>query len=386
MLAGDAAPQQRAAPTPAYVPILERYAAGDGDGAAKAMLALEINDARQSAEQVIDDIESEMLALRRLDRDAKGSPGNTFLNGLRRKRLRTLKLALLVHTEAGLRTTAPQGQLLIAAEMANRLWSLREDFLRNGAVEPPAGEARATLVAGEAEWSGVHLFVRDWYLLVVSQFATLGQLQSLERHVHQGLTRFKDDPELLLARGTVYEQDAESSIVDRSLMRQIYPPSAVARWRLRLYDARDDYARARRATPAPAEASLRWGRIQGIFGETSAAMKALSEVAASAAPAYLRYLAHLFRAELREQAGDAAAARADHEAALGLWPSANAPKLALSRLAMASGDPTAARQWLARSFGEASPDRTDPWWDYLQGQAWRGDDRLASFRQRGLSP
>ena len=336
-----AAARQPAAQKDAYVALLERYAREEADGAAREALDWDFKSARRIAREL-----------------SEGQSGTAPAH------LRRQKLIVLVHTEAGLRTAAPQQQLLIANDAVERLWK----------------------ASGDHNHRGVRLFIRDWYLLVVSQFATLGQLQSLRSHIDAGLARFKDDPELLLARGTLHEQMAESTVVDRSLLTRIYTPSLAARWRLDLYDARDDYARAGRGAGAPAEARLRWGRVEGILGNAKSARAALAEVAGSDAPPYLRYLGHLFRAELLEQADDAAGARTAYESALQLWPGANAPKLALSRLAAAAGDLVLARQWLARSFAEASPERTDPWWDYLHGQSWRGDDRLASFRRRGLEP
>lgn len=338
LLAGDAAAHAPADPTTAYVALLEGYARGDGDGAARAALQLDFEQTRRVAREVSD----------------------PAADATRRR----LKLVVLLHTEAGLRTGVPQQQLLIAKDAVDRLWK----------------------ASGDPSSADLRLFVRDWYLLVVSQFATLGQLPSLKRHLEEGLARFKDDPELLLARGSLYEQDADASVVDRSLMRQLYTPAAVSRWRLRLYDARDDYRKASRISPDLAEARLRFGRVQGILGETAEANAALAEVATSGAPPFLRYLACLFRAELSERAGNRQAARDDYVSALAIWPRAQAPMLAMSRLAMTTGDAGRGREWLARSLVEASPDRTDPWWDYLHGQSWRGDDRLASFRQRGLAP
>ena len=349
---GDALAQAPSDPTSAYVALLERYAAGEVDEAARAMLAIEVKPAREIAELAVSNIESDMRALARLDRNTNITiPREVFMNNLRRKRLRTLKLALLVHTEAGLRTAAPQGQLLIAADLVNRLWELRKDFLRNGPLEPSSGEAMAA--GSDAQWDGVRLFIRDWYLLVVSQFATLGQLPSLRLHIAAGLSRLEGDPELLLARGSLHEQDADASVVDRSLLTRVYTPAFIAQRRRQLLYARDDYARASRATPALAEARLRWARVQGLLGETSAAIEAVTAVAASDAPSFVRYLAQLFAGELHEQRHDENAARAAYEAALAQWPHSNAPKLALSRLAMASGDTVTARQWLARSFAEA---------------------------------
>jgi hypothetical protein len=330
--------QDQAAQKDTYLALLERYASGDVDGAVTAALRLDVEPTRRIA-RVLSDPKSRAVTMRRR------------------------KLILLLHTEAGLRTAVPQQQLLIAKDVVHQLLES----------------------SGDAQDPDLRLFVRDWYLLVVSQLGAIGQLPSLRSHLIEGLARFKDDPELLLARGSLYEQDAEASVVDRSLMRQIYTPPAIARWRLRLYDARDDFRKASRLSPDLAEARLRLGRVQGLLGEAPAAAT-LGGVASSGAPPFLRYLAYLFRAELSERAGNLPGARNDYESAFGTWPQAQAPKLALSRIAMSSGDAGSARRWLERSLEEADAGRIDPWWDYLQGQAWRGDERLASFRRRGLTP
>jgi hypothetical protein len=322
----------------AYLALLERYAAGDGDGAARAVLALEFDAARKAAEAAAE----------------ASAPA---------ERRRLVKLSVLLHTEASLRTPIPSQQLVLARDGIDRLW--RDSRGARREVGP---------------------FIRAWYLLVVSHLSALGQLAPALEYTRAALERFPGDAELLLARGSSYETDAYASVVDRSLLRQIYTPAFIARWRIRLYDAQDDYREAYARRPELAEARLRWGRIESLVGDAGKAEPALEEVASGRGDAFLRYLGAIFLAELREGRGDLAAARRDYQNALAAWPEAQAPKLALSRLCAAAGDMACAQARLAESFGENSIDRADPFLDYHFGQAWLGAERLKQLRVLGLTP
>lgn len=147
-----------------------------------------------------------------------------------------------------------------------------------------------------------------------------------------------------------------------------------------------DYQAAARRQPDLHEATVRWGRINMHLGDRAAARRALDQVAASDAPAPLRYLAHLFLGDLAEREQQPDRARASYEAALTLIPTAQAPMLALSLLCDGSGDSAGARRWLAQSLSATGRGRLDPWWAYQRGQAWLGDARLVAFRRRGQEP
>jgi tetratricopeptide (TPR) repeat protein len=145
-----------------------------------------------------------------------------------------------------------------------------------------------------------------------------------------------------------------------------------------------DYQAAARRQPDLYEATLRWGRINAQLGDRDAARRALDQVAASSAPPHLRYLAQLFLGDLAERERQPHRAREAYESALALFPTAQAPMLALSLLCDSAGEPACARRWLSRSLAAAGSGRLDPWWVYQRGQAWLGDQRLAAFRARGL--
>jgi tetratricopeptide (TPR) repeat protein len=306
-----------------------------------------------------------------------------------------------VHTEAALRVSndvkAYGGQLTLAREAVARLRRLDEDDRRiNGPLSasdhepgmlrpdasPPSREQRAAL--GLPEWEAMKLFIRDWYLVVASRLQLGGHLAFLKKHVTEGLELLRDDPEMLLARGSISEGEADTAVIDRSLAREIYASDYVQRWRQFMSAAGGDYEAAARRQPDLYEATLRWGRINAHLGDRKAARRALEEVAASDGPANLRYMAQLFLGDLAEREQQPDRARAAYESALALFPTAQAPMLALSLLCDSAAESKCARRWLSQSMAATGRGRLDPWWAYQRGQAWLEDTRLVAFRARGL--
>ena len=397
-----AAAQYRTADFDVYLGLLARYEAGDYQGAADAVVGLDVNTARTLARLVLDDVDREMVLLRRLKAASPNAPTGSSLNALRRERVRRLKLTLLVHTEAAIRVSevdvkAFGRQLALAREAVARLLRLEEDDRRiNGPLKtsedepgiersdepPPSPEQRAAL--GLPDREAITLFIRDWYLVVASRLQLGGHLEFLKKHVREGLELLRDDPELLLARGAISEGEADTAVVDRSLAGEIYATDSVQRWRQFLSAAGGDYQAATRRQPDLYEATLRWGRINMHLGDLKAARRALDEVAGSDAPANLRYMAQLFLGDLAGRQQQVDRAREAYESALALFPTAQAPMLALSLLCDSAADSDCARRWLSQSMAATGRGRLEPWWAYQRGQAWLGDQRRVAFRARGL--
>jgi hypothetical protein len=400
-MAGPGAPasQSRTAESDAYLALLGRYETGDYRGAAEAAARLDGNTARRLALLVLDDVDREMAVLRRLKAATSEAPTLAALNQLRRERVRRLKLTLLVHTEAALRVsdTGTFGvQLTLARDAVARLRRLEEDDRRiNGPLDtsrrqpgptsdapPPSPGQRAA--PGRPDMEATRIFIRDWYLVMASRLQRGDHLVFLKRHVREGLELLGDDPELLLARGSISEAEADTAVIDRSLTGEIYTSDYVHRWRQYMSAAGGDYSAATRRQPDLHEATLRWGRINMHLGDRHAARRALAGVAASGAPAQLRYLAQLFLGDLAEREQQPGRARAAYESAVALFPSAQAPMLALSLLCDGAGESDCARRWLSRSMAATGRGRLDPWWAYHRGQAWLADTRLVAFRASGL--
>ena len=375
LLAGPPAVAQpdTAQATAAYLSLLQRYESGDYEGAAKAALTLNPAAAHELGRLVIiEDIKDQIVQLKRLKVATPDAPTEHLLTQLRRERLRRLKLTLLVHTEAALRLAAPGplgDQLTLARGWVTFLRGLEEDEW--GSLEQDG-------------WEGQQRFVRDWYLVVASHLQAADQPRYLKAHVTSGLGLFRDDPELLLARGSISESEADVAVVDRSLSAEVYKSGFIERWRNYMSAAGRDYQAAARNQADLHEATLRWGRINRHLGDRRTARRALGQVAASDAPTALKYLARIFLGELSELEQQPAEAVTEYQAALALVPSAQAPMLALSRLCDAAADVPCASQWLQRSFDATRRNRVDPWWQYQRGQAWMLEGRLARFRAEGL--
>jgi tetratricopeptide (TPR) repeat protein len=105
-------------------------------------------------------------------------------------------------------------------------------------------------------------------------------------------------------------------------------------------------------------------------------------VAAAPADPLLRYYAELFLSAEEEELGHRDAARLAYEHAAALYPDAQSPLLALSRLARRNGDRPGALRAIQQVFA-LSPDkneRDDPWWIYNVAQARNADALLEDLR------
>lgn len=387
MFAGSASAQDLLAEKRAYMALLERYASGDVEGAAAGVLRLDPVQARDVVRALVEDIEVQISRLRQLSATTRDeAPVEARRNDLRRQRLRVLKLALLLHTDAAVRVRVPHDHLHLASgTAAHRLKLLEDDYRRFGPTRDgvPAADRAA---AADAEWIEVNALVRDWYLAVIAHLFKVRLPDPLRAFIPAALKAFENDAELLLARGSYWEYEAMTMLVDRSLAREIYMSRVLTLAQQRAGWAGDDFARALDRRPDLHEARLRLGHARALRGRDKEAAAAYAVVVSSDAPPNLRYLAHVFAGELADEAGDTAAARQHYEAALQLYPAAQRPKLALSAACFSAGDRACADTWLERSMAEVSTDRADPWWTYADGQAWLADRRLAAFRARGLRP
>ena len=364
-----------------FLTILSRYESGDIQGAADAAMRMDVATSRALARLVFDDVDRSIVKVRRMKVMTKGdAPVRSLMNEIRRERIRLMRLTLLVHTEAALRVNdvkALGDQITLARTAAGRLRRIEDDWK----TLDPEG------LAGpwpDGQLDAMRSLVREWYLVVASRLQSDGALAVLKTHVREGLEFLRDDPELLLARGSISEGEADSAVVDRSLVGEIYASSYALQWRQYMSAAGGDYQAAMRRQPDLHEATLRWGRICTYLGDRKEARRALDRVAASDAPANLRYLAHLFLGDLAEREQQPDRARAAYESALALVPTAQAPMMALSLLCDSVADNDCARRWLSQSMAATGRGRLEPWWAYQRGQAWLGERRLAAFREKGL--
>jgi len=147
--------------------------------------------------------------------------------------------------------------------------------------------------------------------------------------------------------------------------------------------AESSFRRAVKLEPGLVEARVRLGAVLTRLERYRDAAATLQPALESAQPVVLRYFAELFLARAEEGLGDAPAARDHYERARAAIPSAEAPQLALGRLARSAGDRARAGEFVGRAIEErgrtALPD--DPWWVYHLWQSRNSDSLFRELHQ-----
>jgi hypothetical protein len=188
------------------------------------------------------------------ERRKSSQPGDRVFDQIRADRVNLLQLAALLHTESATRVATFDPQTLgeegwLAYEAITELFALKSDFEEYGSLRRPRDamsssneEAPISYAPREVSWPKVRSFVHLWYLVMASCLQDVTELELLGKVLATGLDRFSNDPELLLARGCLYEKQMAVQLVDRSLAADIYMPDVLTSWRYTLSLAQADFA------------------------------------------------------------------------------------------------------------------------------------------------
>lgn len=219
--------------------------------------------------------------------------------------------------------------------------------------------------------------VRQWYRATT---AILIEKTNLDlHHFDRALRLFPDDAEILFMAGALRETLAAPRIQDG--LRTARLPTGVS------YDVdseRDELRRAegffRRSLAvdqAKVETHLRLGRVFGLLGRPTDAVKELRIAPAGARERRLRYYGELFLGRELDALGERDAARGAYVRAAALYPLAQSPHIGLSELAMRAGDRAGAQSAIQAVWRLAtiSQDIEDPLWNY-DSAAGRNGERL----------
>ena len=210
--------------------------------------------------------------------------------------------------------------------------------------------------------------VRLWYHASAAFMQRERKYGTLALHLARAPVAFRDDAWWQFFNGARHEAASmpEAQIIART---------AVARpgFRLGIRDEQAEetmaerfFSEALRRDPSLTEARLRRGWMLGRLGRHREAVAELKHAGGQTQEPVLRYYAELFLGYEQLQRGDRAAARACFERASAVFPRAQSPYLALSRLAREQGDRTAALEALGPLWRLQADEqlRYDPWWDY----------------------
>jgi tetratricopeptide (TPR) repeat protein len=282
---------------------------------------------------------------------------------------RMLTAAILLHTEA---------------------FVIRAEAGRGSADDPYITSARTLTraliqLADEGE-QGVgepeRLFARDWYLLTIAMQHAEGEIGWSSAFVNEALKLFPKDPQLTLAAGSNHEilSDLSAGLIS-------YTDTSGRFRRQDNIDADDEFAAASRlfkaaaaAGPDLVEARLRLGRTLYRQRELDAAARELDAAIELPATAVVRYLCLLFRGLVDAARGEFAAAETFYARAARLMPLAQTVPLARAQAAYMSGRVGEAASLIQAMLQQ--PEKRDPWWLYIQGEAWHFESRLVEIRKR----
>ena len=235
---------------------------------------------------------------------------------------------------------------------------------------PPHWTFSRTLLELRPEDGSFDEPTRGWYLAVAAFMQSRTRVADLVPHLERARRLFENDPDVLFATAMLHETMASPEVQD-AVLEQPLPPGLkplVTAARIHFGEARTFFRRAVERRPGFTEARIRLGRVLSLLGRHEDAVRELETVAMDGADDRLRYLAALFLGGAREALGRHQAAVESFQRAAALYPAAQSPHVALSRLARASGNHAGAVASLQKILVMPREEsaREDPWWRYLR--------------------
>jgi tetratricopeptide (TPR) repeat protein len=209
-------------------------------------------------------------------------------------------------------------------------------------------------------------------------------LADLQPHLDQARELFPTDPDILFVSGCYFDMIASPRVRPmveaRTLPFELHVDAPSERESLR--KAEDYFRRAADARPTFVAARVRRGRVLNRLGRHDEALQELQAVGPLGRDPATMYLVALFEAEAQEATGNLRAAQALYEHAARLFPQAQSPYLALSRLARDRGDRAAALAAVDHVFTRRGGDeKADPWWTYYLLVIRDGPAQLRALQQ-----
>jgi hypothetical protein len=228
-------------------------------------------------------------------------------------------------------------------------------------------------------------FVRSWYVAVATYLQREALLAISIHHLARARAVLGNDADIAFLSGAMHETFASPrhQAVLRALVTNSPNRLALDSPDTELRRAERYFRESLRERPGMIEARVHLGRVLAMLGRQEQAAATLRESVAQleeAADPVVAYYAHLFLAEAERTLGRRDAARAGFEAALGLYPGAQSPRLALSALARDGGDRGAAWAALRPLAHPGEEERRDPWWIYWIAHGRDADTLLAALR------
>ena len=223
-------------------------------------------------------------------------------------------------------------------------------------------------------------FARAWYVGSAAELARRKNFAELAVHLEHARDIVPGDAEILLASGYLHEcfagPMAQAAARERASIR-------VGERSTNLRQAERYFREALEEDPVLAEARLRLGRVLGLQNRHKDAIPELQRALDLAKDRMQSYYALLLLGREEESLGRLEAAREHFEHASAMYPTAQSPRLALSRLAVERGNDDEAQRTLDGVI-DAPPEAAttiDPWWIYDFGPGRYADSKLSELYQ-----
>ena len=288
--------------------------------------------------------------------------------------------ALVLHTDLAIvqRQVAPQGGHA-GAKGSFVLEDGQAVGRREGSPHWAVALKIATLMAGGEDPEAQRVALR-WFHTVNALFLHWADATLL--YADTGLRYFPKDAALLVYRATVHQTYANGRVqqfLDRAY-RSAGSPQELAPVELARADA--DLRHALEIDPTLVEARIRRAHVVGDLGRPDEAVALATEALRGKLPPFFESYASLILGRNQFRAGRLDEARAAFDRAAALAPTAQAPRIGLSQVALAAGRSTEALAVLTDFLGPGRAVEADAevWESYYRVHDPLAEEQLAALR------
>ena len=223
---------------------------------------------------------------------------------------------------------------------------------------------------------------RQWYLATLAFMQGNRKYDSLLPHLDTARIALAADSRVWLWSGAAHENVAAPPLqVAAGVTSARLESPTLLRAR-----AESFYRRALELDPACAECWLRLARVHQLSGQMEEAAVLLARAEPKLTMPVHRYYAALFAGRSAEALGKIPEARAAYERAMGLFPRAQSPRLALADLAFRDTQAGQALSGVRAMFVTSDPTGSgDPWWEYDISLVLNWPDLVREMRKSALA-
>ena len=221
-----------------------------------------------------------------------------------------------------------------------------------------------------------------WYRAVSAHLFRAGNLAELTTHLVRARQLFPQNPDILLDSAYLHMELSSPSIqASVEQLRADTVSVGVDSRRAELERSERFLRQVLVHAPGNADARVRLGYTLGALGRHKEAAIELRRALDAKPDSRRLYLAELFLGREDEALGMHAEARQCYERAASLYPGAQSPRLALSRLARQTGDRASAQRSLQSLTAVSDLESVDPWWEFYNPHEDDADGLLLRMRQ-----